>query len=107
MHRGQAKLTHRPLCALEQNGKPVGGHFFAQSSFADYAVANERNAVKVRSDAPLELLGPLGCGVQTGAGAVMNALQAKLQTCLSPILISDIPTRSTRLYRSTTRARTA
>ena len=24
---------------------------------------------------PLELLGPLACGVQTGAGAVMNALK--------------------------------
>jgi len=45
-------------------------------------VANERNAVKVRSDAPLELLGPLGCGVQTGAGAVMNALQAKAGSSL-------------------------
>jgi aryl-alcohol dehydrogenase len=68
--------------ALEQNGVAVGGHFFGQSSFAAYAVANERNAVKVRSDAPLELLGPLGCGVQTGAGAVMNALQAKAGSSL-------------------------
>lgn len=68
--------------ALEQNGVPVGGHFFAQSSFATYSVANERNLVKVRPDAPLELLGPLGCGVQTGAGAVMNALRAKPGTSL-------------------------
>jgi aryl-alcohol dehydrogenase len=61
--------------ALEQDGKPVGGHFFGQSSFATYSVANVRNVVKVRADAPLELLGPLGCGVQTGAGAVINALR--------------------------------
>ena len=33
--------------------------------------------VKVRTDAPLELLGPLGCGVQTGAGAVLNDLRVK------------------------------
>jgi aryl-alcohol dehydrogenase len=49
--------------------------FFGQSSFATYAVINERNLVKVRADAPLELLGPLGCGVQTGAGTVLRALK--------------------------------
>jgi aryl-alcohol dehydrogenase len=53
----------------------IHGHFFGQSSFANYAVAKPRNAVVVRKDAPLEILGVLGCGVQTGAGAVMNALQ--------------------------------
>ncbi len=63
--------------ALTQGGRPVGGHFFGQSSFAEYSVANVRNVVKVRPDAPLHLLGPLGCGVQTGAGAVMNALRPK------------------------------
>jgi aryl-alcohol dehydrogenase len=53
----------------------VCGHFFGQSSFATHALASERNTVKVPLDAPLELLGPLGCGVQTGAGAVLNALR--------------------------------
>ncbi len=68
--------------ALELNGGAVGGHFFGQSSFAAYSVASERNTVKVRPDAPLELLGPLGCGVQTGAGAVMNALRARAGSSL-------------------------
>lgn len=53
----------------------IHGHFFGQSSFANYAIAKPRNAVVVRKDAPLEILGVLGCGIQTGAGAVMNALQ--------------------------------
>jgi len=53
----------------------VGAHFFGQSSFSTYSVANERNVVQVRSDAPLELLGPLGCGVQTGAGTVLNVFR--------------------------------
>ena len=53
----------------------LNDRFFGQSSFATYAVAHERNVVKVRSDAPLALLGPLGCGVITGAGAIWNALQ--------------------------------
>ena len=50
------------------------GVFFHQSSFAHIALATERIVVKVRKDAPLELLGPLRCGFQTGAGAVLNSL---------------------------------
>jgi aryl-alcohol dehydrogenase len=57
---------------MRQGDEIVHGSFFGQSSFATYALATERNVVKVRTDAPLELLGPLGCGIQTGAGAVMN-----------------------------------
>jgi aryl-alcohol dehydrogenase len=60
---------------LDGHGEKVHDHFFGQSSFATYALANERNVVKVSSDVPLERLGPLGCGIQTGAGAVMNALK--------------------------------
>lgn len=60
--------------ALSHDGEEIHGHFFAQSSFATYALATERNTVKVREDVPLELLGPLGCGIQTGAGGVLNAL---------------------------------
>ncbi|MGW1026796.1 NAD(P)-dependent alcohol dehydrogenase [Streptomyces sp. NPDC002577] len=52
----------------------LGSEFFGQSSFATHAIAHERNVVKVADDAPLSLLGPLGCGVQTGAGAVLNSL---------------------------------
>lgn len=52
---------------LEQDGRPVAT-FFGQSSFATYAVADERNVVKVPDDVELELLGPLGCGIQTAAG---------------------------------------
>ena len=51
--------------------------FFHQSSFATHAIANEQNTVKVSKKTPLELLGPLGCGIQTGAGAVMNALDPR------------------------------
>jgi aryl-alcohol dehydrogenase len=62
---------------LRKGDQVIHGSFFNQSSFADFALANERNVVKVREDIPLEILGPLGCGVQTGAGAVINTLQAK------------------------------
>jgi aryl-alcohol dehydrogenase len=60
---------------MSQDGTPVYSAFFQQSSFATHAIANERFAVKVRKDAPLDLLGPLACSGQTGAGAVLNTLQ--------------------------------
>lgn len=61
----------------DSTGTPVHDHFFAQSSFAEYALANMRNVVKVPKDLPLELLAPLGCGLQTGAGAVLQAMKVK------------------------------
>jgi aryl-alcohol dehydrogenase len=59
--------------ALQRSG--IRGHFFGQSSFATHSLATERNLVKVPNDLSLELLAPLGCGVQTGAGTVMNSLK--------------------------------
>ncbi len=61
----------------DAQGESVHGHFFGQSSFATFAIAHRRNVVKVRRDAPLEFLGPLGCGLQTGAGAVLNVFRPK------------------------------
>ncbi|TNB46207.1 NAD(P)-dependent alcohol dehydrogenase [Martelella lutilitoris] len=60
--------------------KVVHGSFFGQSSLATYALCYDRNVVKVRKDAPLALLGPLACGIQTGAGAVLNALDVNANT---------------------------
>jgi D-arabinose 1-dehydrogenase-like Zn-dependent alcohol dehydrogenase len=57
------------------NGAPVFSCFFQQSSFATSALATERNVVKVPEDVPLELLAALPCGVNTGAGAVLNVLR--------------------------------
>jgi aryl-alcohol dehydrogenase len=59
--------------ALQRSG--VRGHFFGQSSFATYSLATERNLVKVSKNLPLEIISPLGCGLQTGAGTVMNSLK--------------------------------
>jgi aryl-alcohol dehydrogenase len=64
--------------------RQIGSHFFGQSSFATYAVARARNAVKVDglTKLPLELLGPLGCGLMTGAGAVMQSMDCKAGSTL-------------------------
>jgi aryl-alcohol dehydrogenase len=56
---------------------PVYSAFFQQSSFGDHAISNERFVVKVRSDAPLDRLGPFACSIQTGAGAVLNAMRPR------------------------------
>jgi aryl-alcohol dehydrogenase len=60
--------------AFSLDGEMVSSHFFGQSSFAQYANVPVNSIVRVSSSAPLELLAPLGCGIQTGAGAVLNSL---------------------------------
>lgn len=72
-----------PLCfggqrldgSTSLDGGKVHSHFFGQSSFATHCLVPQRTAVKVDRDLPLEKLGPLGCGVITGAGAVIEALK--------------------------------
>ncbi|MEM7688776.1 MAG: NAD(P)-dependent alcohol dehydrogenase [Pseudomonadota bacterium] len=60
------------------DGSAVAGAFFQQSSFATHALATVRNCVAVPEEVPMRVAAPLGCGIQTGAGAVMNQLAARL-----------------------------
>ncbi|MER5194326.1 NAD(P)-dependent alcohol dehydrogenase [Streptomyces sp. NPDC002755] len=60
---------------ISRDGEPLGGHFFGQSSFAERALVDERSLVKVDPGVPLASIAPLGCGVQTGVGAVWNVLK--------------------------------
>jgi len=68
---------------LNRNGQSVHGSFFGQSSFATHVLAYESNTLKVPKDLPLEILGPLGCGIQTGAGAVFNSLHPRAGSSLA------------------------
>jgi aryl-alcohol dehydrogenase len=85
------RTAHRPYCSrsvllnssgrrtdgsatLSQNGSPLFGSFFGQSSFAQYALASADNVVVVDPWLDLTVAAPLGCGFQTGAGAVLNVL---------------------------------
>jgi aryl-alcohol dehydrogenase len=61
--------------ALTCAGTRIHSHFFGQSSFASHAIVPQRTAVKMDKSLPLEMLGPLGCGVVTGAGGVIEALK--------------------------------
>lgn len=61
--------------ALSRDGQAIHSHFFSQSSFATHAIATERNVTRLDPAVPLEVAAPFGCGIQTGAGAVLNALR--------------------------------
>lgn len=62
---------------------PVHGAFFQQSSFATHALATQGNVVKVPDDMPLEQAAAFACGVNTGAGAVLNALRPEAGSSLA------------------------
>ncbi len=57
-------------------GQPITGHFFGQSAFATYAIASTTNLVPLADDLQPAQMCPLACGVLTGAGALVNVLQA-------------------------------
>jgi aryl-alcohol dehydrogenase len=103
---------------IRMNGAVVSSSFFGQSSFASHALAQERNLVKVEDPSlPLQILGPLGCGFQTGAGAIMRSLAcasgssvcifgggpvglaavmgARIRQCATVILVEPIAARRT------------
>lgn len=69
----------RPLRPAEGE---VYSHFFGQSSFASHAVATRRNVVKVDPGFDIAILGPLGCGLQTGAGAIMRSMRCAKNSSL-------------------------
>lgn len=59
------------------DGQEMRGRFVGQSSFSTRVIAAAPGVIKVPSDLPLELMGPLGCGLTTGVGTVMNALKPR------------------------------
>ncbi|QQV77381.1 NAD(P)-dependent alcohol dehydrogenase [Sphingomonas aliaeris] len=102
--------------AFAAGDEKISSHFFGQSSFAGHAIVRAGNVVKVvDDDAPLELLGPLGCGFQTGAGGVMRSMAcpagssivivgggpvglaavmgAKIQGCATIVLVEPVAAR--------------
>lgn len=68
-------------CVQDETGQ-VSARFFGQSSFASHAIADERNVIAMPDDADLTTLAPLGCGIQTGVGAVLRSLKAEAGSSL-------------------------
>lgn len=67
---------------LSQDGKMIH-NFFGQSSLSTYAISHQSNIIKVDKDIDLSILGPLGCGIQTGAGTVLNKLKPEFGSSLT------------------------
>ena len=63
------------VATTDAAGRPVGDHFFGQSSFSTSAVVNARSVVVMPDEVDLRIAGPLACGVQTGAGTVLDVLR--------------------------------
>ncbi len=61
-----------------EDGSSLHSHFFGQSAFATHAIVGANALVPVADDLPLELLGPLACGIGTGAGAILNVLRPRI-----------------------------
>lgn len=57
------------------DGDGIASSYFGQSSFASRSIVKGSCAVKVDKSLPLDVLCCLGCGVQTGAGTVLNVLK--------------------------------
>jgi aryl-alcohol dehydrogenase len=82
--------TQYNLTGLRPNGKraildgEVGSNFVGQSSFATHILATENNAALLPStNYDLTNAAPLGCGMATGAGTVINALKAEVGTSIA------------------------
>lgn len=56
---------------LSHNGNMLH-HYLGVSSFAEQVVVPQSGAIKIRKDAPLDLIALIGCAVATGVGAVRN-----------------------------------
>ena len=63
--------------SLTYNGHKLHSHFLGQSAFATHVVAPARCAVRIDSAIPATTLASFGCGIQTGAGAILNALKPR------------------------------
>lgn len=59
------------------NGEQVSSHFFGQSAFATHANVVESSLIPVPPEVPLEAVAFLGCGMQTGAGSILNELRPR------------------------------
>lgn len=67
---------------LSKDGESVAT-LFGQSSLATHAIANQMHLVKIDKDVDLSIMGPLACGLQTGAGTILNKLQPEFGSSIA------------------------
>lgn len=61
----------------DSEGRPLSGGFLGQSSWATHALVREANVVGIDDGLPWEVAASMACGVQTGAGAILNVLKPR------------------------------
>ena len=81
-HSAELNFSCDQTDTIRVDGMTVHSSFFGQSSFATYANVEARHVVRVRHDAPLATIAPIACGVQTGAGAILNVLKPQIGSSL-------------------------
>ena len=78
----------------DENGGKIAGSFFGQSSFAKYSVVKSNSVVNVKSlglsEEELKLLAPLGCGIQTGSGTVVNTAKPGKDDCVAVLGVGGV-----------------
>lgn len=65
------------VSATDAEGNEIANRWFGQSSFAGHSIVDQHNVVPVAADVDLTKVGPLGCGIQTGAGTVLRAMNVQ------------------------------
>lgn len=75
---------------ISDNGTPISSAFFQQSSFATHAITLERDVVPVGNEHRAEMLAAIPCGVQTGAGAVLNSMAVDKGESLSVFGVGSV-----------------
>lgn len=77
-----------------ESGNEYGGKYFGQSSFASMTACKESSVVNVlgnvKTEEELKMFAPLGCGFQTGAGAVTNISQAGKNDAIAIIGLGSV-----------------
>ncbi len=68
---------------IKLGGKSISGAFFQQSSFATHSITAQRNLVPVKSNQAAEMLAAIPCGVQTGAGSILNTFKVSPRESLA------------------------
>ncbi|EXJ66956.1 uncharacterized protein A1O5_10151 [Cladophialophora psammophila CBS 110553] len=71
-------------------GRPIMSHFFGQSSFARHILVSQNGLVKVDKDLPFEKVAALGCGVMTGAGAMLNVIEPASDMAVAVVGVGSV-----------------
>ncbi|KAK1143436.1 hypothetical protein N8T08_006764 [Aspergillus melleus] len=92
--RGRARPFRLQGGILEGEHPGIYGQFFGQSSFSSWSIVREDSVINVSGTSEkkeeLQLLSPLGCGIQTGSGAIIHVAKAGVNDCVAVIGLGGV-----------------